>query len=120
MRLPMKFVIALIKPLKVDEVVEALANVGTQALTVTEAQGYGRRKGPKEFYRGAEYTSKFVPMIKLEVAVSSDQVEKVTEAIIRAAKTGEIGDGRIFVLDLDCAVRISTGATDEMIFGKAA
>jgi nitrogen regulatory protein P-II 2 len=120
MRLPMKFVIALIKPFKLDEVVDALTSVGAQALTVTEAQGYGRRKGSTEFYRGAEYTSKFVPLLKLEVAVSSDQVEKVTEAIIRAAKTGEIGDGRIFVLDLDRAVRISTGATDEMIFGKAA
>jgi nitrogen regulatory protein P-II 2 len=120
MRQSMKFVIAIVKPFKLDEILEALTRVGIQGLTVTEAKGYGRKKGHTEFYRGAEYTSKFVPMLKLEIAVSSDQVDKVTEAIVQAAKTGENGDGRIFVYDLDHTVRIRTEEIDEMPPRKAA
>jgi nitrogen regulatory protein P-II 2 len=120
MRQSMKFAIAIVKPFKLDEILEALTRVGIQGLTVTEAKGYGRKKGHTEFYRGAEYTSKFVPMLKLEIAVSSDQVDKVTEAIVQAAKTGENGDGRIFVYDLDHTVRIRTGEIDEMPPRKAA
>jgi nitrogen regulatory protein P-II 2 len=116
----MKFVIALVKPYKLDDIQEALTRVGVRGFTVTEARGYGRRKGHTEFYRGADYTPKFVPMLKLEVAVFSHQVEEVTQVITRAAKTGEIGDGRIFVLDLDHAVRVSSGVTDEMPPRKAA
>jgi nitrogen regulatory protein P-II 2 len=115
----MKLVTAIVRPFKFDDTLEALTGVGVQGLTVTEVKGYGQ-KGRTEFYRGAEFTSQFVPMLKLEVAVLSDQVEKVTEAIIRTARTGEIGDGKIFVSDLDHAVRIRTGESDEMPPRRAA
>ena len=109
----MKLVMAIIKPFKLDEIRDALTRVGVHGLTVTEAKGYGRQKGHTEIYRGAEYTVNFLPKLKIEVAVASDQVDKVTAAIIGAAKTGEIGDGKIFVMPLDHAVRIRTGETDE-------
>jgi nitrogen regulatory protein P-II 2 len=108
----MKIVMAIIKPFKLDEVRDALTNVGVAGLTVTEVKGYGRQKGHTEIYRGAEYAMSFLPKIKVEVAVDSNQVDKVVEAITKAAKTGQIGDGKIFVFDLDHAVRIRTGETD--------
>jgi nitrogen regulatory protein P-II 2 len=117
---PMKFVIAIVRPFKLDDIVDALTHLGVQGLTVTDVKGYGQKKGHTELYRGAEFTSKFVPMLRLEVAVSSAQVEKVTEAIIRAARTGEIGDGKVFVADLDQAVRIRTGETDKFPPRRAA
>jgi nitrogen regulatory protein P-II 2 len=110
----MKFVIVLVRPFKLDEILDALTSVGVHELSVSEVRGYGREKGHREFYRGAEYTPKFVPMLKLEAVVSSNQVEKVTEAIIRAANTGKSGDGEIVVFDLDHEVSIGTGKTDEM------
>jgi nitrogen regulatory protein P-II 2 len=109
----MKLIMAVIKPFKLDEIRDALTSVGVHGLTVTEAKGYGRQKGHTEIYRGNEYTVNFLPKLKIEVAVASDQVEKVTAAIIGAAKTGQIGDGKIFVMELDHAVRIRTGETDE-------
>lgn len=109
----MKLIMAVIKPFKLDEIRDALTRAGVHGLTVTEAKGYGRQKGHTEIYRGNEYTVNFLPKLKIEVAVASDQVEKVTAAIIGAAKTGEIGDGKIFVMELDHAVRIRTGETDE-------
>ena len=109
----MKLVMAVIKPFKLDEIRDALTRVGVHGLTVTEAKGYGRQKGHTEIYRGAEYTVNFLPKLKIEVAVATDQVDQVTAAIISAAKTGEIGDGKIFVMPLDHAVRIRTGETDE-------
>jgi len=108
----MKIVMAVIKPFKLDEVRDALTKIGVQGLTVTEVKGYGRQKGHTEIYRGAEYAVSFLPKIKIEVAVSTDQVDKTIEAITGAAKTGQIGDGKIFVLDLESAVRIRTGETD--------
>ena len=108
----MKIVMAIIKPFKLDEVREALTNVGIQGLTVTEVKGYGRQKGHTEIYRGAEYAVSFLPKIKIEVAVNSEQVDKTIEAITSAAKTGQIGDGKIFVINLDHAVRIRTGEAD--------
>jgi nitrogen regulatory protein P-II 2 len=108
----MKIVMAIIKPFKLDEVRDALTSVGVAGLTVTEVKGYGRQKGHTEIYRGAEYAMSFLPKIKVEVAVDSNQVDKVVEAITKAAKTGQIGDGKIFVFDLDHAVRIRTGETD--------
>jgi nitrogen regulatory protein P-II 2 len=108
----MKFVTAIIKPFKLDEVRDALTSIGVQGLTVTEVRGYGRQKGHTEIYRGAEYAVSFLPKIKVEVAVPSDQVDKVVGAITTAAKTGQIGDGKIFVADLDHAVRIRTGEID--------
>jgi nitrogen regulatory protein P-II 2 len=116
----MKFVLALVKPFKLDEILDALTGVGVQELTVSEAKGYGRQKGHREFYRAAEYTPKFVPMLKLEVVVSSNQVEKVTEAISRAAKTGKSGDGEIFVFDLNHAASIGSAESDEMAPRRAA
>jgi nitrogen regulatory protein P-II 2 len=109
----MKLVIAVIKPFKLDDIRDALTRVGVHGLTVTEAKGFGRQKGHTEIYRGAEYTVNFLPKLKIEVAVAADQVDKVVAAIIGAAKTGEIGDGKIFVVPLDHAVRIRTGETDE-------
>jgi nitrogen regulatory protein P-II 2 len=109
----MKLIMAVIKPFKLDEIRDALTRVGVHGLTVTEAKGYGRQKGHTEIYRGNEYTVNLLPKLKIEVAVASAQVEKVTAAIIGAAKTGEIGDGKIFVMELDHAVRIRTGETDE-------
>ena len=108
----MKLVMAIIKPFKLDEVRDALTAAGVHGLTVTEVKGYGRQKGHTEIYRGTEYAVNFLPKIKIEVAVSSDQVNKVVDAITAAAKTGQIGDGKIFVYDLDHAVRIRTGETD--------
>ncbi|MDR3375288.1 MAG: P-II family nitrogen regulator [Ancalomicrobiaceae bacterium] len=108
----MKFVVAIIKPFKLDEVRDALTAIGVQGLTVTEVKGYGRQKGHTEIYRGTEYAVSFLPKIKIEVAVSSDQVEKVVQAIASSAKTGQIGDGKIFVYGIDQAVRIRTGETD--------
>jgi nitrogen regulatory protein P-II 2 len=109
---PMKIVMAIIKPFKLEEVRDALTAIGVHGLTVTEVKGYGRQKGHTEIYRGAEYAVSFLPKIKLEVAVASDQVDKTIEAITGAAKTGQIGDGKIFVLNLDHAVRIRTGEAD--------
>jgi nitrogen regulatory protein P-II 2 len=108
----MKLVTAIIKPFKLDEVRDALAAVGAQGMTITEVKGFGRQKGHTEIYRGAEYAVTFLPKIKIEVAVSTDQVGETIEAIIAAAKTGQIGDGKIFVLGLDSAVRIRTGEAD--------
>ena len=108
----MKVVMAIIKPFKLDEVRDALTKIGVQGLTVTEVKGYGRQKGHTEIYRGAEYAVSFLPKIKLEVACASDQVDKVVETITAAAKTGQIGDGKIFVFGLDHAVRIRTGEID--------
>ena len=108
----MKLVSAIIKPFKLDEVREALTAVGIQGLTVTEVKGYGRQKGHTEIYRGAEYAVNFLPKIRIEVAVPSERVGVVMDAIIASAKTGQIGDGKIFVTAIDQAVRIRTGETD--------
>jgi nitrogen regulatory protein P-II 2 len=108
----MKIVTAIIKPFKLDEVRDALTAAGVHGMTVTEVKGYGRQKGHTEIYRGAEYAVSFLPKIKIEIAVASDQVDKTIDAITGAAKTGQIGDGKIFVLDLESAVRIRTGETD--------
>jgi nitrogen regulatory protein P-II 1 len=105
----MKKIEAIIKPFKLDEVKEALGRIGIEGLTVTEVKGFGRQKGHTELYRGAEYVVDFLPKIKLEIVISSDLVEKVIEAIVGAANTGKIGDGKIFVLPLEEAVRIRTG-----------
>jgi len=108
----MKIVMAVIKPFKLDEVRDALTAIGVHGMTVTEVKGYGRQKWHTEIYRGTEYAVSFLPKLKVEVAVASNQVDKVIEAITAAAKTGQIGDGKIFVLDLESAVRIRTGETD--------
>ncbi|MCK1358711.1 P-II family nitrogen regulator [Bradyrhizobium sp. 199] len=108
----MKIVMAIIKPFKLEEVRDALTAIGVHGLTVTEVKGYGRQKGHTEIYRGAEYAVSFLPKIKIEVAVASDQVDKAIDAITTAAKTGQIGDGKIFVINLDHAVRIRTGEAD--------
>jgi nitrogen regulatory protein P-II 2 len=109
---PMKIVVAIIKPFKLDEVRDALTAIGVHGMTVTEVKGYGRQKGHTEIYRGTEYAVSFLPKLKVEVAVSSDQADKAIEAITAAAKTGQIGDGKIFVFGLEQAVRIRTGETD--------
>ncbi len=108
----MKIVMAIIKPFKLDEVREALTAIGIQGLTVTEVKGYGRQKGHTEIYRGAEYAVSFLPKIKIEVAVAADMADRAVDAITVAAKTGQIGDGKIFVFSIDPAVRIRTGETD--------
>ena len=108
----MKLVMAVIKPFKLDEVREALTSMGVEGLTVTEVKGYGRQKGHTEIYRGAEYAVSFLPKLKVEVAVADGQVDAVIETITGAAKTGQIGDGKIFVADIDKVVRIRTGETD--------
>jgi nitrogen regulatory protein P-II 2 len=108
----MKIIVAIIKPFKLEDVRNALNAIGVQGMTTTEVKGYGRQKGHTELYRGAEYAVTFLPKIKIEVAVPSDQVERTIEAITTAAKTGHIGDGKIFVLGIDSAVRIRTGETD--------
>ncbi len=108
----MKMVMAIIKPFKLDDVREALSEVGVTGVTVTEVKGFGRQKGHTELYRGAEYVVDFLPKIKLEVAVNGDQLERVVEAIQNAANTGKIGDGKIFVYDLERAMRIRTGELD--------
>ena len=114
----MKIVMAIIKPFKLEEVRDALTAIGVHGLTVTEVKGYGRQKGHTEIYRGAEYAVSFLPKIKLEVAVNSDQVDKTIDAITSAAKTGQIGDGKIFVINLDHAVRIRTGEADAAARGQ--
>jgi nitrogen regulatory protein P-II 2 len=108
----MKLVSAIIKPFKLDDVRDALTKIGVAGMTVTEVKGYGRQKGHKEIYRGAEYAVNFLPKLRVDVAVSTDQVDKVVATIVEAAKTGQIGDGKIFVTSLDHAVRIRTGETD--------
>lgn len=108
----MKLITAIIKPFKLDEVREALSALGVTGLTVTEVKGYGRQKGHTEIYRGAEYAISFVPKLKLEVAVRAELVDAVIETVISKAKTGQIGDGKIFVFPLDHVVRIRTGETD--------
>ncbi len=107
----MKLISAIIKPFKLDDVREALSEVGITGVTVTEVKGFGRQKGHTELYRGAEYVVDFLPKIKIDVAVSADQAEEVIESIAIAAKTGKIGDGKIFVFDLHQVVRIRTGET---------
>jgi nitrogen regulatory protein P-II 2 len=109
----MKIVMAVIKPFKLEEVRDALTGIGVHGLTVTEVKGYGRQKGHTEIYRGAEYAVSFLPKLKIEVAVAAGLVPKVVEAITAAARTGQIGDGKIFVYELEEAVRIRTGERDE-------
>ncbi len=109
----MKMVMAIIKPFKLDDVREALSDIGVQGITVSEVKGFGRQKGHTELYRGAEYVVDFLPKIKIEVAVPEDRVERVIEAIAGAANTGKIGDGKIFVWQLDQVLRIRTGELDD-------
>ena len=109
----MKLIQAIIKPFKLDEVKEALIELGIQGMTVTEVKGFGRQKGHKETYRGTEYQIEFVPKIKLDIAVADNRVNEALEAILRAAKTGSIGDGKIFVSELDSIIRIRTGESGE-------
>jgi len=108
----MKLVIAVIKPFKLDEVRDALTRLGIHGMTVTEVKGYGRQKGHTEIYRGAEYAVSFLPKLRVEVAVAADQVDRVVEAISNSAKTGQIGDGKIFVTPVEQALRIRTGETN--------
>ena len=109
----MKFVSAIIKPFKLDEVREALSSIGVQGITVTEVKGFGRQKGHTELYRGAEYVVDFLPKVKVEVVVADDRVEGAIEAITKAARTGKIGDGKIFVSPIEQAIRIRTGETND-------
>ncbi len=109
----MKLITAVIKPFKLDDVREALSEIGVQGITVTEVKGFGRQKGHTELYRGAEYVVDFLPKVKVEVAVSSDLAEQVVEAVSKAANTGKIGDGKIFVSSLEQIIRIRTGETGE-------
>jgi nitrogen regulatory protein P-II 2 len=104
-----KLIMAIIKPHKLDELRDALTRLGVQGLTVTEAKGYGRQRGHTEIYRGAEYTVNFVPKVRIEVAVPDSLVDRVADAIVAAAKTGQIGDGKVFVFGIDHAIRIRTG-----------
>ena len=107
----MKLVTAIIKPFRLDDVRDAVATLGVQGMTVTEVKGFGRQKGHTELYRGAEYVVDFIPKVKVEIAVAVDLVDQVVEAVIRAAQTGKIGDGKIFVTDIEQVVRIRTGET---------
>src|SRR5690554_3503703 len=109
----MKLVTAIIKPFKLDDVREALSEIGVQGVTVTEVKGFGRQKGHTELYRGAEYVVDFLPKIKVEVVLSDDMVEPIIEAIVKAARTGKIGDGKIFVSPVEQVVRIRTGETND-------
>ena len=109
----MKLIIAVVKPFKLDEVREALVSAGVEGLTVSEVKGYGRQKGQTEIYRGAEYQVNFVPKVKLEAVVEDSAAAKVVEAIKAAAATGKIGDGKIFVIDVQSALRVRTGETDD-------
>jgi nitrogen regulatory protein P-II 2 len=109
----MKMIEAIIKPFKLDEVKEALVEIGVQGMTVSEVKGFGRQKGTKETYRGAEYTTDFIPKTKIELYVADNMVQKVIDTIIRSSKTGSVGDGKIFVSDLVSVVRIRTGETGE-------
>ncbi len=108
----MKLISAIIKPFKLDEVCDALTGMGVHGMTITEVKGYGRQKGHTEIYRGAEYIVNFLPKVKVEVAVTDSMADKVVETITAAAKTGQIGDGKIFIFDLEHAVRIRTSETD--------
>ena len=108
----MKLVTAIIKPFKLDEVREALSSIGVQGITVTEVKGFGRQKGHTELYRGAEYVVDFLPKVKIDVAIDDKDLDRVIEAITKAANTGKIGDGKIFVVNLEQAIRIRTGETD--------
>jgi nitrogen regulatory protein P-II 2 len=108
----MKLVIAIIKPFKLEDVRDALSAIGVRGMTVTEVKGYGRQKGHTEIYRGAEYAVNFLPKVRVEIAIAEDEAERVVEAIGSAAKTGQIGDGKIFVTPIERAVRIRTGETD--------
>jgi nitrogen regulatory protein P-II 2 len=108
----MKLIIAIIKPFKLEDVRDALTGIGVHGMTVAEVKGYGRQKGHTEIYRGAEYAVNFLPKMRIEVAVPSDRADKVVDTIVTAAKTGQIGDGKIFVTTIDHAVRIRTGETD--------
>jgi nitrogen regulatory protein P-II 2 len=108
----MKLITAVIKPSRLDAVLDAVTEAGASGLTVTEVRGYGRQKGKTEVYRGAEYAVRLLPKVKLEIAVATDQVDIITEAIQRAANTGKIGDGKVFVVDLESALRIRTGERD--------
>ena len=108
----MKLITGVIKPFKLDDVREALTAIGVQGMTVSEVNGFGRQKGQTEIYRGAEYAAQFVPKLKIEVAVNDNLVESVVEAMLSASRTGKIGDGKIFIWDVDKAVRIRTGETD--------
>ena len=108
----MKLVIAIIKPFKLEDVRDALTAIGVRGMTVTEVKGYGRKKGHTEIYRGAEYAVNFLPKVRIEIVVATDEADKVVEAISAAAKTGQIGDGKIFVAPIEQAVRIRTGETD--------
>jgi len=110
-----KKVEAIIKPFKLEEVKEALAGVGVQGLTVSEVKGFGRQKGHKELYRGAEYVVEFLPKVKLEIVVADDKLEEVVQAIVKAASTGRIGDGKIFVSPVDEAIRIRTGESGDVV-----
>ena len=107
----MKFVTAIIKPFKLDEVREALSAIGVQGVTVTEVKGFGRQKGHTELYRGAEYVVDFLPKVKIEAAIKTEMLEQVIEAIEKSANTGKIGDGKVFVFDLEQVIRIRTGET---------
>ena len=109
----MKMIIVIIKPFKLDDVRDALGEVGVQGMTVTEVKGFGRQRGHTELYRGAEYVVDFLPKVKVEVACTDDQAERVVEAIIEAAKTGKVGDGKIFVTNLDQVTRIRTGESGD-------
>ncbi len=111
----MKKVEAIIKPFKLEEVKEALAEIGVQGLTVSEVKGFGRQKGHKELYRGAEYVVEFLPKVKLEIVISDDILEAVVKAIVGAASSGRIGDGKIFVSPIEEAIRIRTGETGEIV-----
>ncbi len=111
----MKKVEAIIKPFKLEEVKEALAKVGVQGLTVTEVKGFGRQKGHKELYRGAEYVVEFLPKVKLEIVVTDDSLESVVKAIVQSASTGRIGDGKIFVMNVEEAIRIRTSETGDAV-----
>lgn len=108
----MKLITAIIKPFKLDDVRESLSEIGVQGITVTEVKGFGRQKGHTELYRGAEYVVDFLPKVKIDVAIADDQLDRVIEAITKAANTGKIGDGKIFVVNLEQAIRIRTGETD--------
>ncbi|GAA0827909.1 MULTISPECIES: P-II family nitrogen regulator [Marinomonas] len=109
----MKLITAIIKPFKLDDVREALSEIGVQGITVTEVKGFGRQKGHTELYRGAEYVVDFLPKVKIELAIADDMTDQVVEAISGAANTGKIGDGKIFIVNLEQAVRIRTGETGE-------
>jgi nitrogen regulatory protein P-II 2 len=111
--LEMKLVTAIIKPFKLDDVRAALSDIGVSGMTVTEVKGFGRQRGHTELYRGAEYVVDFVPKTRIEVAVRSDLVDQVIEAILKSAKTGKVGDGKIFITDIERVIRIRTGETDD-------